>query len=86
MYSHVHGVIGAVTYTATYGATGSHIAAGFVAFVFLLIARSFIIAFRCRDASLHPAPSIIISFLPILSWIILIRLAIKPSEPIEPRN
>ena len=33
MYSHVHGVIGAVTYTATYAATGSHIAAASVSFV-----------------------------------------------------
>jgi len=33
MYSHVHGVVGAVAYTATYAVTSSHLAAGFVAFV-----------------------------------------------------
>ena len=33
MQSHVHGVIGAVTYTATYAATGSHLAAASVSFV-----------------------------------------------------
>jgi hypothetical protein len=42
--------------------------------------RSLVIAFRCRDISVHPAPSIIISFLPIFSWIVLIRLAITPSN------
>ncbi len=33
MYSHVHGVIGAVTYTTTYAVTGSHIAASSLSFV-----------------------------------------------------
>jgi hypothetical protein len=33
MYSHVHGVVGAITYTTTYAITGSHVISGLTAFI-----------------------------------------------------